>query len=391
MAQGKRDYYEVLEVPRSASEEEIKRAFRRKAMEYHPDRNKSTDAAERFKEVNQAYQVLSDSEQRTQYDRFGHAGVRTNGGAGQGFEGFDPFTGFGDIFDAFFEGGARTRTRTTAQQGADLYVRLNLPFQEAVFGTTKEVEVPRTEGCQRCHGSGAEPGTSRQRCVTCRGTGQVRRVQQSIFGQFAQVAACGACQGEGTVVPSPCTHCRGTGRERRTRKLEVHVPAGVENGFQLRLAGEGDAGVKGGPAGNLYIDLVVEPHPQFHRQKDDLLYQLSINVAQAALGDQVTVPTLEGEQETLNIPPGTQTATIFRIKAKGVPHLQRGGRGDLVAVVNVVVPKHLSQRQQQLLKELAGTLERPDQDPNQDDHKGGWFERLREVMGGRDEEVRGNR
>ena len=384
MAQMRRDYYEVLEVARNASEEEVRRAFRRKAMEYHPDRNKSTDAAERFKEVSEAYQVLSDPDQRRRYDRFGHAGVSVNGGgAGRGFEGFDPFAGFGDIFDAFF-GTAGARTRSRAQRGTDQFVRLGISFQEAVFGATMEVEISRLESCQRCRGSSAEPDTSPQRCDTCRGTGQVRRVQQSVFGQFVQVGTCTVCQGEGTLVTNPCTACRGSGQERRTRKVEIQIPAGVEDSSQLRLGGQGDVGAHGGSPGNLYVELQVEPHPHYRRQGDDLLYELPLNMAQAALGDEVTIPTLEESQEVLKVPPGTQAATVFRIKGKGVPRLQRGGRGDLLVIANVIVPRELTQRQRQLLDELATTLENPQEDPAQNGHKDTWFDRLRDVLGGRD-------
>ncbi len=355
----RRDYYETLEVPRDASEEVVRRAYRRKAMEYHPDRNKSPDATQRFQEISEAYQVLSDPQKRQVYDLYGHTAPRANGGPpGRGFDGSDPFAGLGDIFDAFFgEAGGRGQPRPL--RGDDQLVRLTLPFQDAVFGTSREVELVRLELCQQCRGAGAAPGTSRQRCTTCRGTRQVRRVQQSIFGQFAHITTCTVCLGEGTVITSPCTRCRGAGRERRTRRLEVLIPAGVEDGSQLRLAGEGDAGAQGGGPGDLYVQLTVEPHPSYQRQGNDLLYLLPINLAQAALGETVTITSLDGKQEVIKVPAGTQSGTIFRIPGKGVPHLHRGGKGDLRVVAQVVVPKKLTKRQRQLLEELGQTLAKP--------------------------------
>jgi molecular chaperone DnaJ len=381
MAQMKRDYYEVLGVSKTSSEEEVKRAFRRKAMDYHPDRNKNTDASERFKEVNEAYQVLSDPDQRKRYDRFGHAGVGANGGGfGRGFEGSDTFSGFGDIFDAFF-GASGGRPRSRAQQGNDQFARLQISFKEAIFGANSKVEVSRIEACQRCDGIGAQTGTSPQTCDTCRGTGQVRRVQQTVFGQFAQVGSCATCQGAGSLITDPCKNCRGSGRERRNRTLEIQIPPGIENSSQLRVAREGHAGAHGGSPGNLYIELQVEPHPDYHRQGEDLLYELPLNMVQAALGDDVKIPTLEESEERLKVPPGTQAATIFRIKGKGVPRLRRGGRGDLLVITNIVVPKDITQRQRQLLDELGSTLEKPHENPDQNGHHRKWLDRLWDIFG----------
>src|SRR5258708_941556 len=277
MATQQQDYYEVLGITRTATPEEIKKAFRRLAMQYHPDRNKEPEAETRFKEINEAFEVLSDPEKRSAYDRFGHAGLNQQGGPG--FEGFGNFGGFGDIFDAFFGGGARQRRGPS--RGADLRYNLTLAFEEAIFGVTKEIEVSRTEQCAFCGGLGAEPGSKPERCPSCNGSGEIRRVQQSIFGQFVNVTQCDRCHGEGRVISSPCTHCRGTGRERKSRNLEVKIPPGVDNGQQLRLSNEGEAGVQGGPPGNLYVLLQVSEHERFKRDEDDIIYDLPINFAQA--------------------------------------------------------------------------------------------------------------
>jgi molecular chaperone DnaJ len=351
MATQQRDFYEVLGVPRNASQEEIKKAFRRLAMQYHPDRNKEPGAEARFKEINEAFEVLSDPEKRAAYDRFGHAGAAGTG-AGRGFEGFSNFAGFGDIFDAFF---GSMRRSTGPQRGADLRYNLTLTFEEAVFGTEKEIEVTRSEQCSFCGGSGAEPGSRPERCPSCGGSGEIRRVQQSIFGQFVNVSTCERCHGEGRIVTRACTHCRGTGRERKVRKLQVKIPPGVDSGQQLRLSGEGEAGSHGGPPGNLYVLLQVQEHPYFKRDEDDIILDLPINIAQAALGDEVEVPTLEGKAE-LKIPPGTQTGRIFELKGKGVPHLRGGGRGDQIVRVRVVTPTNLTNEQKRLLRELAKTF-----------------------------------
>ena len=277
----KRDYYDILGIGRNDSGEDIRKAFRKKAMEFHPDRNKSTDAEEKFKEINEAYQVLSDTNKKAQYDRYGHAGVGANGGFDRPFEGFDVFGGFGDIFDSFF-GDVSGRRATQAQRGGDLQHGVRLSFEEAVFGAEREVEVTRLERCQRCSGDGAEPGTKVTTCTTCRGTGQVRRSQRSIFGQFSQVGPCSTCRGSGNVIETPCTKCRAAGVGRQKRKIAVTIPAGVESGMQVRLTGEGDVGRDGGPAGNLYVQVDVRGHQQFDREGNDLVYHLRINLAEAA-------------------------------------------------------------------------------------------------------------
>jgi molecular chaperone DnaJ len=350
MATQKADYYDTLGIGRDATQDEVKRAFRRLAMEYHPDRNPDPGAEARFKEINEAYEVLSDPEKRGTYDRYGHAGLDGAFGS-RGFEGFGPFGGFGDIFDAFFGAASQTRRRTPSR-GADLQVAIELTFEEAAFGTTKEVTINRTELCSRCNGLRAEPGTEPQRCPACEGLGEVRRVQRSVFGQFINVTACDRCRGEGWTIPSPCTKCRGTGRERVTRTLEVKVPAGVDNGSQIRLTGEGELGSNGGPRGSCYVVLRVADHPIFERVEDDLHVQLNISFVQAALGDEVTIPTLEGE-EKLKIAAGTESGQVLTLRNKGIAHVRGGGRGDLHVHVQVTTPKKLSSEQKKLLEQLA--------------------------------------
>jgi molecular chaperone DnaJ len=357
MATQKADYYETLGVGRDASPDEIKRAFRRLAMQYHPDRNSEIGAEQRFKEINEAYEILSDPERRASYDRYGHAGLDGSFDS-RGFEGFGPFGGFGDIFDAFFGASTQARRRTPTR-GADLQVQLELTFEEAAFGTEKTVVVNRTELCSACNGLRAEPGTEPQRCPACDGAGEVRRVQRSVFGQFINVAACDRCRGEGWVIPTPCRHCRGTGRERVSRTLEVKVPAGVDNGSQIRLNGEGELGSYGGPRGSLYIVLKVAAHAYFERREDDLHIVLNLNFAQAALGDEVEVPTLEGEHK-LKVPAGTESGEVISLRGKGITHLRGGSRGDLHIHVQVTTPKKLSKEQKDLLKRLSETLEKDD-------------------------------
>ncbi|MDA0734045.1 MAG: molecular chaperone DnaJ [Chloroflexi bacterium] len=349
----KLDYYEVLGVPKSDSEENIRRAFRKKAMEYHPDRNKNPGAEEKFKDINEAYQVLSDSKKRAQYDRAGHAGVNGgNGGFDRPFDGYDVFGGFGDIFDSFF-GDASGRRASEPQRGGDIQQRVTLTFDEAVFGVEKEIDVNRVEPCHHCSGAGNEPGSNVKTCSTCQGNGQVRRTQRSLFGQFAQITACPTCQGRGNVIDVPCTNCKGAGLERRQRKTAVAIPAGVQGGMQVRLTGEGDVGRNGGPPGNLYVQVAVREHSVFEREEFDLIYELPLNMVEAALGAEKEIPTLEGESELLKIPHGTQPGHEFRIKGKGVPHIHSSRRGDLRVLVDIQVPERLNTRQRELLKELA--------------------------------------
>jgi molecular chaperone DnaJ len=350
----KRDYYEVLGVGRTASEAELKKAYRRLARQYHPDVNKSSDAEARFKEINEAYEVLHDPEKRAAYDRFGHAGVSPNAGFGD-YRGFG-FGGLGDIFEEFFGFGTRPgATRQGPARGADLRTQVSLTFREAVFGAEKQVEVTRLEQCPECRGSGAEPGSQPRRCPDCGGRGEVRRVQQTLFGSFVNVTTCPRCGGRGEVVDTPCRRCRGERRVPMTRRLAVEIPAGVDDGTQIRLAGEGEAGLRGGPAGNLYVSLRVEPHRYFRRQENDVLLDLNISFVQAALGDKIQVQTLEGE-ETLAIPAGTQTATSFRLRGRGVPFLRRSGRGDQIVTVHIRTPKNLTAQQKKLLRDLGESL-----------------------------------
>ncbi len=353
----KRDYYEVLGVSRTAAEQEIKSAYRKLALQYHPDRNPDNpEAEERFKECSEAYAVLADTEKRARYDRFGHAGV--NGGS-QSFGGFDATVfndfhdifgdlfGFGDMFGA--QGGGRRRSR--AQRGADLREDLTLEFEDAVFGVTKQVHVRRHEECDNCKGSGVAPGKAPINCTTCGGRGQMRYQQ----GFFAITRACSTCGGTGKLIVDPCNQCRGQGRLTRERTVTVKVPPGVEEGARILYSNEGDAGAYGGPPGDLYVVLHVKDHAFFEREGKDLYCVLPISFSQAALGAEIQVPTLEGQQ-ALKIPEGTQTATKFKLKNKGVPVLNGRGRGDLFVEVKVQTPAKLSKRQRELLEELHGTL-----------------------------------
>ncbi len=348
----KRDYYEALGINRNATEEKIKGAFRKLAFKYHPDHNHEDGAEEKFKEINEAYEVLSDPDKRAAYDRFGHGGGE--GFFGQGFEGFD-LGGFGDIFDAFFGGGATTATRQAPQRGADLQHRITITLEEAAFGAEKEINILRTEHCSLCQGIGCQPNSQPSRCPNCNGTGQVRRVRQSIFGRFTNITTCPQCHGEGRIITDPCPQCRGTGKEKCQRSILVKIPAGVENGSRIRLSGEGDAGARGGPPGNLYLDLLVKQHEFFTRDGDDILYELPINFAQAALGAEVEVPTLEGNTE-LKLPAGSQTGEVFRLKNKGIPHLYGRGRGAQLVRLLVITPESLTKKQRQLFEEFAKTL-----------------------------------
>jgi molecular chaperone DnaJ len=347
----KRDYYEVLGVARNASNEEIRKAFRRLAFQYHPDRNRDGDASEKFKEINEAYEVLSDPSKRANYDRFGFSG----GGEffGGGFEGFD-FGGLGDIFETFF-GGSTTAGRRGPRTGAEVSATVTITFEEAALGTEKELEIQRVEDCSVCHGSGAKEGTSPQTCPNCQGSGQVYQVRRSVFGSFRNVTLCPQCRGEGKIINDPCSHCRGTGREKFKRQIDVKIPAGVDNGLGVRLRGEGDAGERGGRPGDLFVTLEVKPHQFFKREGTNVIYDLEANFAQAALGYEVMVPTLYGE-EKLKVPAGSQSGEVFRLKNKGVANLNRGGHGDQLVNFKVVTPEKLSSKQKRILEELAETL-----------------------------------
>ena len=348
----KRDYYEVLGLARDASADEVRRAYRKLARQYHPDVTKNSDAENRFKEINEAYEILSNAEKRATYDRFGQAGPQFGG-----FGDMGGFGNFGDIFEDLFAGfGMRTRSdHRGPQRGADLRMDLTLTFEEAVFGCTKEVEVPRQEACPRCMGTGAEPGTNPTRCPQCSGTGEVRRVQNSILGSFVNVTTCPHCNGEGEVVVTPCNQCHGQKRVLQTRKLSIEVPPGVDDETRIRLGGQGEAGGRGGPSGNLFVILHVQSHSEFKRQDYDILSPLYINIVQATMGDEVSINTIDGEMK-LPIPAGTQPSKRFRLKARGIPRLQRGGRGDHIVTVHVVIPTHLDEEQERLLQELGKSL-----------------------------------
>jgi molecular chaperone DnaJ len=346
-----RDYYEILGVPRSASDEQIKKAFRKLAFQYHPDHNGHPDAEGKFKEINEAYEVLSNAEKRASYDRYGRV---LNSDWPNGFEGFN-FGGLGDIFDAFFGGTTTASKRRAPQKGADLQARIVLQFEEAVFGTTREIEISRVESCSLCRGVGSEPGTTPQQCPECNGNGQVRRMHQSLFGRFVQIVTCPRCNGEGTYIDRLCPQCRGKGRERVKRKVKITIPPGVDNNYPLRVRGEGEAGIYGGSPGDVYITFSVKPHEFFLREGNDIFYELPVNFTQAALGDTVEVPTLDGKT-TMKIPAGTQNRKLFHLKGKGVPNPDGRGRGDQIVGIRVVTPQSLDAEQRKLLQELARTL-----------------------------------
>jgi molecular chaperone DnaJ len=368
----KRDYYEVLGVSRGATAEDLKRAFRKLAMQFHPDRNPDNPtAAERFKECSEAYEVLSDPDKRRSYDMFGHAGVTA--GAGSGFGGFEGF-GFGDIFDTFFGGGAAgSRTRRQSTRGEDLRYDLTITFEEAFTGVEKVVDLPRLVPCQTCSGSGAQPGTGTETCSACGGAGQVRRQAQSIFGSVVNITTCPSCGGEGRILRTPCQDCRGQGRLQQQRRLRISIPPGVDNGSQVRLSGEGEAGFRGGPPGDLYVVLRVKPHPQLRRQDQDTVYELRVNMMQATLGDTIEVPTLDGAVE-ITIPAGTQYGQTFRLPGKGMPSLRNGRRGDQFVTVQVVVPKDLNSEQKALLRKVGGLTGKPEKVSR------GFFEKLRDAI-----------
>ncbi|MHB1356634.1 MAG: molecular chaperone DnaJ [Anaerolineae bacterium] len=374
MADNKRDYYEVLGVPRDASKDDIRTAFRKLARLYHPDASKENGTEEQFKEINEAYQVLNDEEKRSLYDRFGHAAMGQNANPG-GFGGSD-FGGFGSIFEDFFGFGQRTGSRPGPARGSDLRFDIEIPFEEAVFGKKREITIHRMEKCPACHGSGAEPGTTPIRCPECNGSGQVRRSQQSIFGAFVNVSACPRCGGRGETISTPCATCHGSQQVEQERKLQVDIPAGVDDETRIRLTGEGEPGAYGGPAGNLYVVLHVKPHAYFKRREDDILLGMNINIAQAALGAEIDVPTLEGT-EKIKIPPGTQAGSTFKLRGKGVPHLQRKDRGDQIVIISILVPTNLDANQKRLFKELGKSLS----GETIAEEEKGFFSRVKEALG----------
>lgn len=371
MAQTRRDYYEVLAIERGASVDEIKRAYRRLARQYHPDVNREDGAEERFKEVNEAYEVLSDDDKRAAYDRFGHAGV--NGGAGANpFGGFD----FSDIFDSFFGGARGASSPNAPMRGDDLRTAVTLTFAEAVFGVEKEVGVTQQDTCPACHGTRMEGGKQPETCPKCSGSGQIRRMQNTILGQFMTATACDRCGGEGVLITEPCTTCRGAGRVRATKNLSVSIPAGIDDGMQIRIAGQGDAGYRGGPAGNLYVVARVQPDPVFRRDGTTIHMTLPVNIAQLALGAEVEVPTVDGVPERVNIPAGTQTGENFRVRGKGVPDLRSARRGDQVVMMRVETPTELNDEQRDLLRQLAQSF-----GVEVHEHGKGLFGRIKDAFG----------
>jgi molecular chaperone DnaJ len=368
----KRDYYEVLGVGKEASADDIKKKYRTLARQYHPDVNKAADAEEKFKEVKEAYDVLSDDQKRATYDRFGHVDPNQGGGGAGGAD----FGGFGDIFDMFFGGGGGRRDPNAPTRGNDLQYTMTIEFKEAVFGKETEISIPRTETCDTCSGSGAKPGTKPETCTICKGSGQQEVVQNTPFGRIVNRRACTNCSGTGRVIKERCGTCHGAGKVKKQRKLSVRIPAGVDDGAQIRLSGEGEAGTKGGPAGDLYIVIRVKAHEFFDREGDDIYCEVPLTFAQAALGDEIEIPTLT-ERVKLKIPGGTQTGTYFRLKGKGVPRLRGYGQGDQHVKVTVVTPTKLSEDQKEMLRQFSGL----DNEGAQEHHES-IFDRMKKAFRG---------
>ena len=372
----KRDYYEVLGVAKGASDDEIKKAHRKLAKKYHPDLNRDNpEAAEKFKELNEAYEVLSDKDKRAKYDQFGFAGVDPNYGAGQGgfgggFGGFD-MGDLGDIFGSFFGGGfggSSSRSRRNApQRGETLQQRIMLSFEEAAFGCEKEITINRTESCDECGGTGAEKGTSVETCSNCHGSGVVMQTQRTPLGMFQTQGACPNCRGTGKIIRKPCKKCGGTGKMRKSRTLKVKIPAGIDDGQSIQLRGQGNAGVNGGPSGDVIVTISIRPHPLFTRDGNNVICEIPISFPQAALGDTLQVPTIDGKVE-YTIPEGTQTGTVFRLRDKGIQNVNGRGRGDQYVRVNIEVPTHLTDHQKRLLRDFEASTT----DENQTQRKGFW-------------------
>ena len=352
-----KDYYEILGINKDASEEEIKKAFRKLAIQYHPDKNQGNkEAEEKFKEVNEAYQVLSDPDKRAKYDRFGTADFNGQGGFNGGFGDFQDMGGFGDIFDTIFGGGfggfSGATRRNGPQKGNDLEFNLNLTFEEAAFGVTKNIDINRYENCGKCNGSGAKAGTGPITCDKCGGTGRVRVQRNTAFGSFVSEVTCDKCGGKGTIIKDACPECHGSGRIKKRRKITINVPAGVDTGNTIPLRGQGESGLRGGENGDLYVNIRVLPHKIFKRDGVEVICEIPISFPQAALGAEIDVPTLEGIIK-YTIPEGTQSGSIFRVKGKGIPRIRGYGRGDELIKIIVEVPKKLNEKQKELLKEYA--------------------------------------
>jgi molecular chaperone DnaJ len=372
-----RGYYEILGVERNASDADLKRAFRKLAQQWHPDVNSDEEASARFKEINEAYQVLSDPQRRQVYDMAGKAGLGDMGGAGSPFG--EGFGGFGDLFDAFFAGmggAAAGGRRNRRQSGSDLRYDLRITFDEAVHGIEKEIEFDLLDKCLTCAGTGATPGSTPSTCTACGGRGEVRSVRQTMLGQMVNVTACTRCNGDGRVVDSPCTACRGEGRAQRHKKIRVTIPAGIDEGHQIRLSGEGEVGPRSGPAGSLYVAVHVTPHISLRREGTEIYHELQVSIAQASLGTRVRIPTIEGEED-LEIRAGIQPGTEIRLRGRGVPQVRRPGtRGDLHVTVHVNVPTKLTKRQRELLEALAA-----ESGESVASSSGGIFDRMKDAIG----------
>lgn len=372
----KRDYYEVLGLEKNASKEEIKKAYRKLSKKYHPDINKEAGADEKFKEVKEAYEVLSDDQKRDQYDRFGHTDPN-QGFGGYGNGDFGGFGGFEDIFSTFFGGGSsRRRDPNAPRQGADLQYTMSLEFEEAVFGKETVIEIPREENCDTCHGTGAKPGTKPETCSHCHGSGQLNTEQNTPFGKIVNRRVCNYCNGTGKMIKDKCKTCGGTGKVKKRRKINVKIPAGVDDGQQLRVSGQGEPGINGGPAGDLYVVFHVKEHEFFERDGDDIYCEVPLTFSQAALGDEIEVPTLHGKVK-LKVPSGTQTGTKFRLRGKGVPNVRGYGVGDQHIHVKVVTPTKLTEKQKQLLREfseISGTIP--------DEHNESFFDKMKRAFKG---------
>ncbi len=381
-----RDYYEVLGVQKGASEDEIKKAFKKQARKYHPDLHPDDkECEEKFKELNKAYDVLSDADKRQRYDQFGHAGVDPNYGGGDG----NPFTGgfgggfgfddLGDLFGSFFGGGGRSSRRNVnaPRRGQDITANVNLSFMEACEGKKHEIKINRMEKCPDCHGTGSADGTAKSTCPECNGMGSVKVTQRTPFGAISTSKTCSKCNGSGTVNTNPCQKCGGTARVRTQKNISVDIPAGIDDGQVLRVGGQGDAGLNGGPSGDLNVMVSVRPHPIFERQGSDIHCEIPITFTQAALGDEITVPTIDGKVK-YTIAEGTQTGTVFRLKGKGVKRLRRSDRGDQYVKVIIEVPRNLDKKQKELLKAFSDSMEKSENNNYQ--KRKGFFEKMKEML-----------
>jgi molecular chaperone DnaJ len=347
----KRDYYEVLGLSKGASADEIKKAYRKLSKQFHPDLNKEEGAEAKFKEIAEAYEVLSDDQKRARYDQFGHDDPSAGFGGG-GFSGTGGFGGFEDIFSSFFGGGGRRQDPNAPRKGDDLQYRMNISFEDAVFGKETEIEIPKEENCETCNGSGAKPGTTPQSCSHCNGAGTINQAVDTPFGRMVNKRTCPSCRGAGKIIVDKCTTCRGDGKVQKRKKIKVTIPAGVDDGQQLRISGQGEPGFNGGPSGDLYIVFTVKRHEQFERDGDDIYYELKLTFPQASLGDEIEVPTIHGKVK-LKIPAGTQSGAQFRLKDKGVKNVHGYGMGHQYVIVKVVTPTKLTEKQKQLLRDFA--------------------------------------